>query len=297
MALGIELRHLRYFIAVAEEGSFRRAAERLHITQPPLSRQVAELESLAGAKLLERSAAGVTLTPPGREFFERAAALLSQAERLADRLPLAAPSRLRVGVAPGIAPNRRASLERTIGRALSGNVEITVRPSRDLLPDLHSGRLDFGVVAYAAPRDLDGLEMRHLYDDSLVALLPAKHPAARKRRVSLLEVKDLPFYWMPRSYNPSYYDHCARVFRALGFRPRFRRVDPGSILTLQQIALGEGWTVGNAPVTSTRVPGVAYRPLLEGSRIAVRFAAVWPPPGGPVVERLVKAALAVLAKD
>jgi DNA-binding transcriptional LysR family regulator len=293
MASGIELRHLRYFVAVAEEGSFRRAAERLHITQPPLSRQVAELESMAGAKLLERTPAGVSLSAVGRVFLKRAVALLDNAERLTDALPAPAATRVRIGITPAIGATRRARLERALRRA-ADDTQIEIRHSRELLPDLRSGRLDFAVVAHGAPDDLDGLEARPLYVDPLAALVPTKHPAARKRRVSLHDLADLPFFWMEREYNRAYYDHCARVFRALGFRPHYRRVEPGSILTLQRIGLGEGWTVSNAPMTTTRVPGVAYRALAEGTRIAVRVSATWRAPADDRVAALVRAAARAL---
>jgi DNA-binding transcriptional LysR family regulator len=295
MASAIELRHLRYFVAVAEESSFRRAAERLHITQPPLSRQVAELEELVGAKLLDRSASGVNLTRAGRAFFKRAVALLAQAGRLAEDLPVPAPSRLRIGITPGIGATRSARLETALRRELApDDVAIAVEHSRDLLPALRVGRLDFAVIAHGSPVELEGLASRRLYSDPPAALMPSKHPAAKKRRVSLLELADLPFFWMERNYNRAYHDHCARIFRALGFRPRFRRVEPGSLLTLQRIGLGEGWTVSNAPMTLTRVPGVAYRELIEGNRICVHVTAAWNREGDARIARLAKVAAQTL---
>jgi hypothetical protein len=130
-----------------------------------------------------------------------------------------------------------------------------------------------------------------------MALLPARHPAAKLRRVSLLDVEDLPFFWITRAYNPGYHDHCARVFRALGFRPRYRRVEPGLLNTVERIALGEGWTVSNSAMTTSRMAGVAYRDVIEGPRIAVRVAAAWNPGAEPVAIALAEAAARVLAGE
>lgn len=276
MGPGFDLRQLRYFTAVAEEGSFRRAAERLHLSQPPLSRQVKALEDAVGVALLDRSAGGVTLTAAGRKVYDRSVALLEHAAQLAQGLGEEERGRVRIGIAPGVPPEWRGRLEKAWRAVLARrHATVTTQPSRELVAALRSGRLEFAVVAFGADRDVDGLTILPLYTDPLVALLPAGHAAARRKRVSLRDAEDLPFFWMPRAYNPSYHDHCAQVFRAADFRPRMRRVEPGLLSTVQRIALGEGWTITNAPMTSTRVAGVAYRPLLEGPRIAVRVAAAW----------------------
>jgi DNA-binding transcriptional LysR family regulator len=297
MGPGFDLRQLRYFTAVAEEGSFRRAAERLHLSQPPLSRQVKALEDAVGVALLERGAGGVTLTAAGRKLYDRSIALLERAARLADGLAEEGRGRVRIGIAPGLPPEWRVRLEKAWRVVLARrHTTVATQPSGDLLAALRSGRLEFAVVAYGADRDVDGLTILPLYVDPLVALLPAGHAAARRKRVSLKDAEDLPFFWMPRSYNPSYHDHCAQVFRAADFRPRMRRVEPGLLSTVQRIALGEGWTITNAPMTSTRVAGVAYRPLVEGPRIAVRVAAAWAGKDDPLAGALAKTAARVLRR-
>jgi DNA-binding transcriptional LysR family regulator len=277
MALRFDLRQLRYFVAVADCGSFRAAAERLHVSQPPLSRQVAVLERALGARLLDRSAAGVTLTPQGRIAFARAEALLRDARALEEALaaaPDGAARPLRIGVTMAVTVGDRARLERAWQRALPGAaIETIPGPSRDLIPALKAGRLDFALVG--VPGSTAGLEIRDVQWSPLVAVLPARHPLARRRGVSLLDVKDLPLFWNPRSFNPAYHDFCMRHFRAIGYRPKVVTVEPGQIQTLERIAAGEGWTISNGATLAVRAKGVAYRPLAEGEALAVRVVAAW----------------------
>jgi DNA-binding transcriptional LysR family regulator len=277
MAPRFDLRQLRYFAAVADCGSFRAAAERLHVSQPPLSRQVAELERTLGARLLDRGAGGVTLTPQGRLVFARAEALLRDAEALAEAVAATrAPAErgLRIGVTMAVTVGDRARVTRAWSRALPGvAIEIVPGPSRDLIPALKAGRLDFALIGL--PGSAAGLETREVQLSRLVAALPARHPLARRRQVSLLDVKDLPLFWNPRSFNPAYHDFCMRHFRSIGYRPQVITVEPGQIQTLERIAAGEGWTIPNGATLSVRVKGVTYRPLAEGEALGVRVAAAW----------------------
>ncbi len=280
MAPRFDLRQLRYFVAVADCGSFRAAAERLHVSQPPLSRQVAELERALGARLLDRSASGVTLTPQGRIALARAEALLRDAQSLADALAATqAPAGrgLRAGVTMAVTVGDRARVARGWQRALPGAaIEIVPGPSRDLIPALKAGRLDFALLGL--PGNVAGLQTREVQSSRLVAALPSGHRLARRRRVSLLDVTDLPLFWNPRSFNPAYHDFCTRHFRAIGYRPQVITVEPGQIQTLERIAAGEGWTITNGATLAVRVKGVAWRPLAEGEALAVRVAAAWSGP-------------------
>lgn len=276
MALAFDLRQLRYFATVAECGSFRAAAERLHLSQPPLSRQVQALERALGAPLLERRADGVALTPAGREVLARAQALLGEAEALAGLFagPARATGRLRIGITAAVTVADRARLARAWQRALPGTA-LALEPgfSRDLLPALKEGRLAFALVGL--PGDVTGLETRPVQSSRLGAALPASHRLARRRVVSLLDVTDLPLFWIPRAHNPAYHDFCLRYFRRIGYRPETIVVEPGQLQTLERIAQGEGWTIPNGASLGTKVRGVAYRELAEGDDLAVRVIAAW----------------------
>lgn len=280
MAPVFDLRQLRYFVAVAESGSFRAAAERLHISQPPLSRQVAALERALGARLLERSAAGVSVTTAGRAALKRSQELL----RLADELPGAVmPARrgrsapLRIGVTAAVPVADHALLARAWRRTMPGAaLEISPGYSRDLIPALKAGRVDFALVGL--PGDVTGLETREVHVSRLAAALPSGHRLARRRRVSLLDVTDLPLFWIPRSHNPAYHDFCLGYFRRIGYRPEMIVVEPGHLQTLERIAQGEGWTIPNDATAGARVRGVTYRPLVEGDDLAIRVVAAWREP-------------------
>lgn len=274
MPLRFDLRQLRYFATVAECGSFRAAAERLHLSQPPLSRQVQALERALGARLLERRPGGVVLTPAGREALARAQALLGQAQALAGLFAGKSPGRLRIGITAAVTVADRTRLARAWQRALPGTA-LALEPgfSRDLLPALKEGRLAFALVGL--PGDLTWLETRPVHSSPLAAALPAGHRMARRLVVSLLDVTDLPLFWIPRSHNPAYHDFCVRYFRRIGYRPETIIVEPGQLQTLERIAQGEGWTIPNGAALETKVRGVAYRALAEGDDLAVRVIAAW----------------------
>jgi DNA-binding transcriptional LysR family regulator len=297
MALAFDLRQLRYFVAVAESGSFRAAAERLHVSQPPLSRQVADLERALGARLLDRSAAGVTLTAAGRTAFARAESILRDAEALADAVakpPGPAGGVLRAGLTLAVTVSDRTRVAKAWARSLpEAAFELVSGPSRDLIPALKTGRLDFALVGL--PGNASGLELREVQLSPLVAALPSHHALARRKKVSLLDVKDLPLFWNPRGFNPAYHDFCLRYFRQIGYRPDIVTVEPGQVQTLERIATGEGWTIPNGAMLAARVKGVVYRPLVEGEALGIRVAAAWvPAEGADRYEKLAAVAAKVL---
>lgn len=272
----IALRQLRYFAAVADAGSFRAAAERLHVSQPPLSRQVAQLERVLGVRLLARGTTGASLTPEGHAALERIRDILARVDALAGFAAVAGSARapVRIGITAALTVAQRAGLEAAWRQAAPGTrLEVAIAFSRDILPALKEGRLDFALVGL--PGDLEGLQSRPVHATPLVAALPSGHRLARRKRVSLLEVTDLPLFWIPRSHHPGYHDLCQRYFRRIGYRPQTIVVEPGLIQTLERIAAGEGWATPNAASRATRVRGVAYRPLVEGEDLAVKVVAAW----------------------
>ena len=267
---------LTLFCAVARCLNFRQAAEQLHMTQPPLSRAIKALEERLGARLFERDTQGVALTPAGRQALARAQALLGEAQALAGLFadPARAPGRLRIGITAAVTVADRTRLARAWQRALPGTaLALEAGFSRDLIPALKEGRLAFALVGL--PGDVTGLETRPVQSSPLGAALPASHRLARRRVVSLLEVTDLPLFWIPRTHNPAYHDFCVRYFRRIGYRPETIIVEPGQLQTLERIAQGEGWTIPNGATLETKVRGVAYRALAEGEDLAVRVIAAW----------------------
>ena len=272
-----DLRALANFVATAEEGSIRKAAERLHVAQPPLSRRLQALERTLGATLFVRGTAGVTLTRAGAALLPLARRLVADVEGLAAAVQAAAgqAQALHLGVTRAIPQAQFPRLAAAWKRAAGGRA-VAVREgfTTDLVDALHAREIDFALAGL--PFDTRGLACEVVASEPLLAALPKSHPAARRRVVALAQLGDLPFFWNRRSFNPAWYDACERVFRESGFRPRYVPVEPDQLLTFERIAHGEGCTLVNAWRRRTRIAGLAYRPIAEGERLAIRVAAAWP---------------------
>ncbi|HET9025564.1 MAG TPA: LysR family transcriptional regulator [Burkholderiaceae bacterium] len=285
MSRQIELRHLRYFIAVAEELNFRRAAERLFISQPPLSRQISALEALLGVRLLERDTANVRLTTAGKLALGRSRKLLAEVARFADDMRAAERPRrprLRAAVSIAVSPTLLPALESGWKKALAVDaIDVETGSSKQLLPRLRRQAIDFALLG--SPNDFHGLESLIVQTVPVVVALPAHHVAAGKRAVALADLNGLPLFWFARSFNPPYYDHCAAVFAAAGFKPSYIHVPPGQLTTLERIGAGEGMSLLTRAQAQARMKGVVYRPLREGQRLGISVVAVWKPdPSDPL---------------
>jgi DNA-binding transcriptional LysR family regulator len=266
MSRSIDLRQLRYFVAVAEELNFRRAAERLHITQPPLSRQVAELEAALGAALLERTKKSVQLTPAGQAALQEFRTLLAAFDAAMERVAhtQAAPRRrLRLGMVywsdlAGLA----AFEEAAIATRLVTGVDVISLASHEAMAALKRGDLDAALVT--GPQDTEGLAHRTLGRERHSAFVPQSHPLASRHRVSLHDLKELPaFFRFRRADNPLLYDHFARQYAAIGFRHPHEAPAVGAMGLLAQIAAGRGGTIMPRAIAARPYPGVAVLELDE----------------------------------
>jgi DNA-binding transcriptional LysR family regulator len=259
----MELRHLRYFVAVAEELHFGRAARRLHIAQPPLSQQIRRLEAQLGTELLRRNRRRVELTEPGRLLLEGARPLLADAdglERLVRRAAGGEVGRLAVAY---------------VGSATYRALPVLVRAFRERLPDvdlvlsertttpqvaaLRARQVDAGIVR--PPVADEGLLLEPLVAEALVAAVSDGHRLAAGARVAVAALADEPFVLFPRHVGTGLYDDVADVCRAAGFVPRVVQ-EAGDMQTIVSlVAAGVGVSLVPASVTALRLPGVAYREL------------------------------------
>ena len=271
----VDLRQLRYFVAVADELSFRRAAERLHITQPPLSRQIAALEEALGVRLLERDTHAVRLTPAGEAAQREFARLLRLVDEGVARVVAAqpaAPQRVRIGVPWWADLSGFAAFEQALGRAAGvRSVEPLVGHAAELTAKLRQRELEAAMLVLPCPTD--GLQLHPVSRAPHVALIPSAHPLARKRALRLRDLEALPaFLRFRRRDNPLLYDHFSALYRASGFRPPREALAQGTVATLSQIAAGRGCTVMPRVAARRSTPGVAARRLLDDVYVDVALA-------------------------
>ena len=271
MTVNIELRQLRYFVSVAEELHFGRAATRLHMTQPPLSQTIFALEELLGAALFERNRRSVALTPAGAALLPEARRLLAQAGELpalvqraasgeTGRLVLAFVSSADYSVLP---PFLRAY------RAAYPQVQITLQEATsDLqLEGLLNGSVDAGLLIPPLP-DKAKAELNYLpvLKEPLILAAPEDLPALRgKHEVSLRSLPSLPLIIFPRAISPSLYDAILAVFRTAGITPTIGQeaIQMQTIVSL--VSAGMGIALVPQSVSNLRRPGVEYRPLAQAT--------------------------------
>lgn len=267
----LKLRQLKYFIAVAEELSFRRAAERLFITQPPLSRQIKMLEDSLGAPLFERSRQRVRLTDAGARFLPDAQSLVRDSEQVLARFEPqqnSAPVELRLGMTTVIDASLFAWVESAFalqfpGTCLTLKRQITSECVRDL------NRRDLDVAVIGLPSRAEGLTIEHLCDDPMIACVATGHATAKRRQLSVLDLAQDTLFWFDRKLNPAYYDHCERVFERLGFQPRRTPEPSDHHVLLALIAAGHGVALIPRSLKAMSRKGVVYKDIREGDQLHI----------------------------
>lgn len=273
----VTLRQLRAFVAVAEELHFGRAAARLHITQPPLSRQIEALESALGVRLLERGPHAVALTAAGAVALPAFRQVLAQALQAVQAVAACrreAPV-LRLGLPGWLQLEGLASLAGTWQQeGLVDDVQTRRMASHEAVAAVRRGRLDAALVA--APVVAPELAIAPLADIRMAALLPAGAPLARRRVVSLQDLQALvPFHRFPRALGPALWDHFERQYHALGFRPRREVVAEDTLGVMARIGAGQGCTLVPEPLAVRQYAGVARRRLREP--VTMTVALLTPP--------------------
>lgn len=259
----MELRHLRYFQAVAQEGSFTRAAVRLHIAQPPLSRQIRQLEDELGVTLIERGSRALKLTEAGRFLLEQSLQLTARLDEIVQgtrRLGRHERGWFGIGFVPstlyGFVPELIRRLREADPRIEVGLAEMTTLPQ---LEALKAGRIDVGIGRILL--DDPAIERRVLMAEPLVAALPLRHPLARRRRVGIAELAAQPFVLYPARPRPNYADHVLGLFRAAGHTPRVVQEANELQTAIGLVAAGLGVTVVPASVHRLHRADIAHVPI------------------------------------
>lgn len=262
----LELRHLRAFVVVAEERHFGKAAERLHVSQPPLSRQIRRLEQELGTTLLDRSTRPIRLTTAGAAFYEEAALTLDQARRAVERGRRAGSGelgQLSIGALPwaynGIVP----PVLRAFGARLPDvRLELDTVSPAEQVEDIQRGRLDVGFSGFAQRLALaHALEAEPLVQETMVALVPQHHPIATRAQVSLEELAAEPRLSMSRLAAPALADEQAALFRQRGLSPRVAHEATDIQGLLGLVAAGVGVALHLESSRNLHRSGVAFVPL------------------------------------
>jgi DNA-binding transcriptional LysR family regulator len=260
----VELRQLRYFVAIAEEGNFSRAARRLHVSQPPLSTQIKSLEDELGMRLLERSNRGVSLTAAGSVFYEETRAVLARLEHArgkalrADRgdigmLAVGFVSIADYGILPPALKHFRASFPLV-------EVQLHELTTDAQIRELRATRLDLGIAL--APVDEPDLEFERLLREELVLAAPSGHPAVKgSGAVDLRALAKESFIIPPRDIGPGLYDLIISHCHAAGFAPRITQHARQMQTVVGLVSSGMGFALVPASVRNLQRTGVQYRPL------------------------------------
>jgi DNA-binding transcriptional LysR family regulator len=249
----MELRHLRYFVAIGEEENYRRAAQRLNVAQTALSTQIQNLEAELGFKLFDRLPRGVKLSVAGRLFLEDARRILQQVSEAAARAARVARGQsgtLRVGFTEnaswrGVVPE---SLRRFRERQPDAELQLTPATSLEQIEGLRSGRLDAGFVFNMSKTDseLDHIPVALQHVELAV---PKGHPLIKLKKLRLRDLSDASFVWFPRREAPAFYDRLMHeCFRGGLKSPRIVQegLNESTILSLVSHGMGVGWVNGTA---------------------------------------------------
>lgn len=272
----MELRQLRYFVRVAEKLNFTRAAEKLHVAQPALSRQIRQLEEEVGVALLERSSRWVRLTKAGKAFLAEARALLEQSEqaiRVAQETGRPGHGRLDVGYVWGLFHTLMpATLERFRGQFPEVAVNLFDLTATQQAEALVEGRLDAGFIGFAHEADAAGLAKYKVGSCPFVAALPRRHRAARKSQVPLATLAQDFFIVISEQSYPGAAHFVSEACENAGFRPRILQAAERGHTILTLVAGNCGVALLPEPLRALPHPGVVFRPLTH-SPVADLFVA------------------------
>jgi DNA-binding transcriptional LysR family regulator len=273
----MELRHLRYFVAVAEELHFTRAALRLNIAQPPLSQQIRALEDELGVQLFVRTRRSVALTDAGHALLAKAREVLSATQALPQQLQRVARGEvglLRIGFSSTLPLTRVLRDVVADHRRAQPDVALNLREmhSQRQFDALRRGELDVGLVRYneGAP---EGIRLAVLRRDPLRLVVPATHRFARRESVAIADCRDEAFIGFPGDAGTGTGPLLERLCAQAGFEPRIAQEAREATTQIGLVAAGLGVAVLPAPLEAVRIEGVHYVPLEGEGALLVMSAA------------------------
>jgi LysR family transcriptional regulator, benzoate and cis,cis-muconate-responsive activator of ben and cat genes len=273
----LDLRHLRSLVAVAEEGSISRAAQRLHISQPPLTRLIQQLEKELGAQLLLRTARGVEMTEAGKQFLAEARNILTLMGAAAERAHKAGQGtlgRVDVGIFGsgifGVIPKILLAYR----RAYPGiNILLHSMTKGEQVVALREHRLSFGFNRLLAPTP--DIVSEVIVMEGLYLAVNRQHRLAKERAIPWRHIGEHPLVLFPSSTRPNFIDHVYELCRQDGFQPQVVQTVGDTAHGVALVATGFGVCVVPESATNLKVPGVVYRPLVRQPRPEVDLSCIY----------------------
>lgn len=274
----LDIRLLRAFAVVAEENNISRAAQRLFISQPPLTRHIRHLEAQLGVTLFQRHSKGLILTDAGREVLEMIRPLLALQERTLaalSQLSAHSPQPLRLGLTTAFEQGIFAAVESALSDH-TRTLHITRHASPALAQQVRKGKLDAALVAL--PLNTEGLHLHPLpYQEPLIAALPASWPEPATPALTLRALNHRPLFWFKRERNPDFFDYTRRIFDRAGYTPAYVEEPAEHDVLLARIARGEGMILLPASFSAIQRQGVVFCPVAEGDSMPLSLGVVYAP--------------------
>jgi len=274
----MELRHLRYFTVAGEEEHFGRAADRLHIVQPALTKQIKQLEDELGIYLFERLKRGVRLTLAGRSFLEDARRILGSVEAAIEQTKQVAQGKigqLRIGFVDSTMLGGEAPLILNEFRDRFPHVRLSLKADTSVNCGtfLKDKTINLGIVHWL-PSDLAELRFHRIGEERLLLAVPRTHPFSQRRTLKLKDLRDVPFVWFSRDVSPMYYDRVFDACRRAGVIPKVIQ-EANSIPTmLGLVAAGMGVCFVYKSTEHWRPDNVAIVGITD-SRLSVNVYVIW----------------------
>lgn len=277
-ASSIDIRQLRYFVAVVRHGSFRAAAQAVHISQPPLTRQIQQLEQAVGAELLIRRSRGVEPTAAGAAFFKDAENILDLLDRAADRARLTGEGqmgRLDVGVFGSAVLDTVPKIMKAF-RDLYPKVEVVLHDMdrESQLEALRDSRISVGLNRFFEPEP--GLVWERLHTEEMLIALPSAHPLARQSSIRFADLEGEPLIFYPRVSQPSGFTYfLMRMFQQHGVKPHVVQDVDNAVTAIALTSSGLGICFVVEGAQNLQLPGVTYRRFEPEEKISFDLSMIW----------------------
>ena len=259
----IDLRHLRYFLAVAEELHFGNAAKRLHMAQPPLSQQIRRLEDEIGHPLFLRSSRSVKLTPAGKALVDRARRTLTKVDEDLEAVRSVARGEVGVLKVGFVGSSMLTSLPAILGkyRRLFSRVQLHLNEfhTNQILDALRDGSTDVALARDTGTPE--HLHVERVFVEPFVAVVPKRHPLARRGSIPITRLRDEPFVFFPRAAGSYAWENAIRLCEQQGFHPNIVQEAPQWLTIVRLVGAGLGVTIAPASVEKIVSPDVVCRKL------------------------------------